>query len=169
MGIFNKKQKQENYIALIRKTAEEAFPEVKGWDITLTMSKSSAVDDLKKAGGYFLKGLALNMAASFVGLRVNMRENPFEEIMFITCFKGSEIYFFSIGSGISKTDLTIDPELCFHFGSKEIESIKTGFGKKVTLNFSDDSKFMFTYGVGAGTIYSMPEGDKQLESFIKSF
>lgn len=169
MGLFNKKQKQQDYIELVRHTVEEAFPDLKGWDIALTRSKSSAIDDLKKAGGYFAKGLAMNIAASFIGMRVTMRDNPFEEIMFITCFKGSEIYFLSIGDGICKTLIEIDPDLCFHFTGNEIAKIKSGFGKKATIQFSDNSNFMFTYGVGAGTIYSLPEGDKQLENFIKAF
>ncbi|RPF47388.1 hypothetical protein EDD70_0168 [Hydrogenoanaerobacterium saccharovorans] len=169
MGLFNKKQKQQDYIALVRKTAEEAMPELKGWDMTLTASKSSAMSTFKKAGGYLLKNVAANVAASVVGLRVHFNENPFEEIMFITCFKGTDIYFLSIGDGLSKENLTIDNDMCFHFTGAEIQSLKKGFGKKVTLNLRDDGKFMFTYGVGAGTIYSIPEGDKQLESFIKLF
>lgn len=54
-------------------------------------------------------------------------------------------------------------------GEAEIEGINTGMGKKVTLMLRECGKFTFQYGVGAGTIYSLPDGDKQLEQFVKSF
>lgn len=169
MGLFNKKKNQENYIALVHKTAEEVKPEFKNWDVTLTTSKSTALSTLKKASGYVLKNVAANLAASVVGLRVRSHENPFEETMFITCFKGNEMYFLSIGDGLDKKELTIDTEMCFHFTSAETQNLKKGFGKKVTLSLRDGGEFVFKYGVGAGTIFSIPQGDKQLENFVKSF
>lgn len=41
--------------------------------------------------------------------------------------------------------------------------------KKVTLVLQESGKFTFQYGVGAGTIYSLPDGDKKQEQFVKSF
>ena len=43
MGFFNKKENQQNYINLVRKTVEEAMPEVSGWDTTLTTLESGSV------------------------------------------------------------------------------------------------------------------------------
>lgn len=168
MGIFNKKENQEKYINLVRKTAEDAMPQLTGFNVTLTTFNSGALATLKKAGTYALKDAAVNMVAGLAGLHIRSSENPYAETMFITCFSQNEIYFLSIGSGLSKSNLVIDPDTCFHFTSAEIESIKTGMGKKVTLNLRESGKFVFKYGVGAGTIYSLPEGDKQLELFIKS-
>lgn len=169
MGIFNKKENQQNYINLVRKTAEVAMPQVTGWDMTLANFDSGALATLKKAGSYALKDVAKNLVAGMVGLHIRSNENPYRETMFITCFKGSEIYFFSIGNGLNKSSLEVDAEDCFHFTGTEIESVKTGMGKKVTLNLQNGSKFTFKYGVGAGTIYSLPDGDKQLEQFVKNF
>lgn len=169
MGLFDKKKNQQNYIDLVRKTAEEALPEVCGWDMTLTTLESGALASLKKTTAYSLKYAGMNMAARLVGLRVHTSENPFAKTTFITCFKDSEIYFLSIGDGMSKTNLKIDPETCIHFTTAEIEGIKTSMGKKVTLLLRESGKFTFQYGVGAGTIYSLPEGDKKLQQFVKSF
>lgn len=168
MGIFNKKENQQNYINLVRKTAEDAMPQLTGWDMTLTTLDKGSLATLKAAGAYALKDVAVNMVAGLAGLHVRSSENPYAETTFITCFKGSEIYFISIGSGISKSNLVVDPDTCAHFTSTDIEGVKTGLGKKVTLNLRDSGKFTFKYGVGAGTIYSLPEGDKQLEQFIKT-
>lgn len=168
MGIFNKKENQQNYINLVRQTAESAMPGVAGWDMTLTSFDSGALATFKKASASAAKHVAVNALAGMVGLHVRSSANPYAETVFITCFRGSEIYFLSIGSGINKSSLEIDPDTCFHFTSAEVESVKTGMGKKVTLNLRDDGKFVFKYGVGAGTIYSIPEGDKQLELFIKA-
>lgn len=168
MGIFNKKENQQNYINLVRKTAEDVMPEVAGWDMTLTSFDSGALATLKKASASAAKHVAINAVAGMVGLHVRSSANPYAETIFITCFKGNEIYFLSIGNGISKSNLEIDPDTCFHFTSSEFESIKTGMGKKVSLNLRDGGKFVFKYGVGAGTIYSIPEGDKKLEVFVKT-
>lgn len=167
MGIFNKKENQQNYINLVRKTAENAMPELADWDMTLTSFDSGALATFKKASASAAKHVAMNAVAGLVGLHVRSSANPYAETVFITCFKGNELYFLSIGSGISKSNLEIDPDNCFHFTSAEFESVKTGMGKKVTLNLRDGGKFVFKYGVGAGTIYSLPEGDKQFESFVK--
>lgn len=167
MGIFNKKENQQNYINLVRKTGEDAVPQIVGWDMTLTSFDSGALATLKKAGVSAAKHVALNVLAGAVGLHVRSRENPYAETIFITCFKGNEVYFLSIGSGTSKSNLEVDPDNCFHFTTAEFESVKTGMGKKVTLNLRESGKFTFKYGVGAGTIFSIPEGDKQLEQFVK--
>lgn len=169
MGIFNKKENQQNYINLVRKTAEDAMPQLVGWNVTLTTLNSGTLATLKKVGAYSLKHTAVNLVAGLAGLHVRSSANPYAETMFITCFQGSEIYFLSIGSGLSKSNLEIDPDSCFHFTANEIESIKTGMGKKITLNLRENGKFVFKYGVGAGTIFSIPEGDKQIEQFIKTF
>lgn len=167
MGIFNKKENQQNYINLVRKTAEDAMPQVVGWDMTLTSFDSGALATFKKAGANAAKYVAVSALAGMVGLTARNRENPYAETVFITCFNGSEVYFLSIGSGISKSNLEVDTDNCFHFTTTEFESVKTGMGKKVTLNLREGGKFVFKYGVGAGTIYSLPEGDKQLEQFVK--
>lgn len=169
MGIFNKKENQQNYINLVRKTAEDAMPQLAGWDMTLTSFDSGALATLKKAGAYALKHAAVNLVAGLAGLHIRSSENPYAETIFITCFRGSEIYFLSIGNGTNKSNLVVDTDTCFHFTSAEIEQIKTGMGKKVTMNLRENGKFVFKYGVGAGTIYSIPEGDKQLEQMIKTF
>lgn len=169
MGLFNRKENQQNYINLVRKTAEDAMPEIAGWDITLTTLEGGALAALKKNAAYTAKYVAMNMAARLVGMRVRTSENPHAQVVCITCFRGSEIHFLSIGDGISKSNMSIDFESCVCFTSSEIDSIKTGFGKKVTLLLKDGGKFVFKYGVGAGTIYSLPDGDKQLEQFMASF
>lgn len=48
MGLFNRKENQQNYINLVRKTAEDAMPEIAGWDITLTTLEGGALAALKK-------------------------------------------------------------------------------------------------------------------------
>lgn len=169
MGLFNKKENQQNYINLVRKTAEDAMPQLTGWDMTLTTFDSGALATLKKAGAYAAKDIAMNLVAGLAGLHIRSNENPYAETMFITCFREREIYLLSIGSGISKSNLEIDPETCFHFTTAEIQGLKSGMGKKVTMNLREGGKFVFKYGVGAGTIFSIPEGDKKLEQWIKSF
>lgn len=176
MGIFNKKQNQENYIALVRKTAEEALggdpllaPSATGYNITLTTASRSIIEGMGNNASYLLKTVTAKLAGGLVGLHVHNRENPFSQIVFITCFCDSEIYFFSIGDGMNKSFLQVDTEQCFRFSRSEIESIKTGLGKKVTLMLTSGQKFSFSYGVGAGTIYNLTEGDKQFAEYIKSF
>lgn len=169
MGIFDKKKNQQNYIDLVKKTAEVALPEIAGWDITLTTLEEGALASLKKNAAYTAKYVAMNMAARLVGMRVRTSENPHAQITCITCFRGKEIHFLSIGDGISKSEMNVDPEKCVCFTAADIDSIKTSFGKKVTLVLKDGEKFTFKYGVGAGTIFSLPDGDKKLEEFVKSF
>lgn len=169
MGLFNKKENQQNYINLVRKTAEEAMPQLIGWDMTLTTLEKGALEALKKNAAYTAKYVAMNMAASLVGLRVRTSENPHAKPVCITCFRGSEIHFLHIGDGMNKSNMSVDPEGCVCLTSSDIDSVKTGLGKKVTLTLKDGGKLIFAYGVGAGTIYSLPDGDKQLEQFLKSF
>ena len=169
MGLFDKKKNQQKYIDLVKKTAEDALPEVAGWDMTLTTLERGALTALKKTAAYSLKYAGMNMAARLVGLRVHTSENPFAKTTFITCFQGSDIYFLSIGDGMSRTNLEIDPDTCIHFTTADIDRMKTGMGKKVTLMLREGGNFTFQYGVGAGTIYSLPDGDKKLEQYIKSF
>lgn len=169
MGLFDKKKNQQNYIDLVRKTAEEALPEIAGWDITLTTLEAGVLASLKKNAAYTAKYVAMNMAARLVGMRVRTSENPHAQITCITCFRGKEMHFLSIGDGVSKSELHVDAENCVCFSDAEIDSIKTGLGKKVTLVLKGGDKFVFKYGVGAGTIFSLPEGDKKLEAFIKAY
>lgn len=98
-----------------------------------------------------------------------MSLNPHAKPVCITCFRGSEIHFLHIGDGMNKSNMSVDPEGCVCLTSSDIDSVKTGLGKKVTLTLKDGGKLIFAYGVGAGTIYSLPDGDKQLEQFLKFF
>lgn len=165
MGLFNKKEKHNDYVAFMRKTASDFYPEMSEFDMTLTTGSKDFLDTLKKDALDMAKSFALKAVARTAGLRARTR---FEgEPVFITCFKGNDLYFFCIGNGLRKSVMEIEEDEVFHFHKRDIERIDIK-RKKVTIHFHDGGEFMISIGINPSTIYALPEEDKRFLSFMET-
>lgn len=168
MGLFNKKEKQQAYENGIRAQAEQMFPEVKDWDMTLVCLEKGSMELVKDVTKNAAKHVALNAAAHLVGLRVRSRSNAFEKNRYLICFKDTNCYFIPAGKE-TNSDVSLSSDDVLQLSKNEITSIAKQKGKKVSIQIGEETEMVFQYGVGANTIYNMGEGDAKLEAFIEAF